>query len=55
MLPLAEFDLFMVPLGTVFANYTFWVFVQDETVIMFTGDDINVEAEVVEVEIAVEE
>ena len=41
VLLLAVFDLFMVPLGTVFAIYTFWVLVQDKTVAIFTGEEIE--------------
>ena len=50
VLLLAVLDLFMFPLGTAFAIYTFWALVQDETVAMFTGEEVGVEEEVVEVE-----
>ena len=53
VLLLAEFDVHG-SFGNCLCHYTFWVLVQDKTVIMFTGD-VNVEAEVVEAEIAVED
>ena len=40
VLLLAVFDLFSVPLGTAFAIYTFWVLIQEETVALFTEEDI---------------
>jgi hypothetical protein len=53
VLLLAVFDLFMFPLGTAFAIYTFWALVQEETVTLFTGEeweDLEVEEEVIEAE-----
>lgn len=51
---LAVFDLFMFPIGTVYAIYTFWALVQEETVAMFTGEEVEA-AEVIEEPQEVEE
>ena len=38
---LAVFDLFMFPVGTAYGIYTFWALVQEETVAIFTGEEIE--------------
>ena len=47
---LAVFDLFNFPIGTAFGIYTFWALVQDETVALFEGESMEMEAEVEKVE-----
>jgi len=51
---LAVFDLFNFPIGTAFGIYTFWALVQDETVALFEGENVELAADDVEVE-AIEE
>jgi hypothetical protein len=54
VLLLAVFDLFLFPLGTIFAIYTFWALIQEETVALFNGEDFEPETKVVEGEAQVE-
>jgi len=50
VLILAVFDLFMVPLGTIFAIYTFWALVQQDTVALFEAAETEQEVSNVDVE-----
>jgi hypothetical protein len=47
---LAVFDLFNVPIGTAFGIYTFWALIQDETVALFEGENMETVEDVLEVE-----